>query len=128
MSRKVHFSPGAPEPIGPYSQAVEANGFIFLSGQIPVDPKTGFLIEGEVKDQTRMVMDNLASVLAAAGCSMKDLVMVTLYIKDMEEFPYVNEVYAGYFGDKPPARACIEVARLPKDVKVEASAVAAVPD
>jgi 2-iminobutanoate/2-iminopropanoate deaminase len=124
MSKKIYQSPGAPEPIGPYSQAVEAGGFIFLSGQIPVDPKTGKVVGDDASDQTRRVMDNLAAVLATAGCAMKDVIKVTLYIKDMDQFPAINEVYGEYFPSNPPARACVEVARLPKDVLVEADLVA----
>jgi 2-iminobutanoate/2-iminopropanoate deaminase len=128
MVKKIIFSPGAPEPIGPYSQAVEAGGFVYLSGQIPVDPATGGVVEGDVQAQTRQVMENLAGVLATAGCSMADVVKVTLFIRDMDEFPKINEVYGEYFKTDPPARACVEVSRLPKDVLVEAELVAKVPD
>ncbi len=128
MAKKIHFSPGAPEPIGPYSQAVEAAGLVYLSGQIPMDPATGEVVEGDVQAQTRQVMENLSAVLSTAGCSMADVVKVTLFIRDMDEFPKINEVYGEYFREDPPARACVEVSRLPKDVMVEAELVAKVPE
>ena len=105
MTKKIHISPGAPEPIGPYSQAVEAGDLIFLSGQIPADPQTGEVVEGDIQAQTRRVMDNLTAVLGTAGCAMKDVVKVTLYIRNMDDFPKINEVYGEYLKKDPPARA-----------------------
>ena len=127
MGKKIHCSGGAPEPIGPYSQAVEAGGMLFLSGQIPVDPATGDVVEGGVREQTRRVLENLTAVLSAAGCSVKDVVKVNLYITDMGDFPEINGVYEQYFREDPPARACVEVSGLPRGVMVEAELVAMPP-
>ena len=114
----------APKPIGPYSQAIEAGEMVFVSGQIPLDPKTGALLDGDVQDQTRLVMNNLKAVLLAAGCSMDQVAKTTIFVKDMNDFGKINEVYGEFFGDVAPARATVEVARLPKDVKVEIDCVA----
>ncbi len=114
----------APQAIGPYSQAVEANGFVFVSGQIALDPKTGALVEGDVKTQTRRVMENGKAILAATGCGMDKVVKTTIYLKNIGDFAAVNEVYGGYFPSDPPARATVEVSRLPKDVAVEIDFVA----
>lgn len=116
----------APKAIGPYSQAVLSNGFAFLSGQIPIDPATGLLIDGDIAAQTRRVLDNLKAVLEACGSSMGQVVKTTVYLKDMGEFAAMNEVYARYFPENPPARATVEAARLPKDVRVEIDCIAAV--
>lgn len=109
----------APKAIGPYSQAIEAGGFVFVSGQIPLDPKTGDVVTGDIRDQTRRVMENAGAILAAAGCRFPDVVKVTIYLKNMADFAAVNEVYGGYFPSEPPARATVEVSRLPKDVSLE---------
>jgi 2-iminobutanoate/2-iminopropanoate deaminase len=114
----------APKAIGPYSQAVTHNGLIFASGQIPLDPSTGQLIEGDVAAQTARVLDNLKAVLGAAGSSLEQVLKTTVYLKDMGEFPRMNEVYARYFPSGAPARATVEVARLPRDVRVEIDAIA----
>lgn len=114
----------APEAIGPYSQAVEANGFVFVSGQIPLDPKTGNIVTGGIREQTRRVMDNAQAILAAAGCGMSTVVKSTIYLKNIGDFADVNEIYGGYFPTDPPARATVEVSRLPKDVAVEMDFVA----
>jgi 2-iminobutanoate/2-iminopropanoate deaminase len=119
MSRKIIKTADAPQAIGPYSQAVEAGGFVFVSGQIPIDPKTGNVVQADIKGQTRQVMDNARAILASAGCSMARVVKVTIYIKNMNDFASVNEVYGGYFPVEPPARATVEVSRLPKDVSIE---------
>lgn len=113
----------APAAIGPYSQAVECGGWILCSGQIPLDPKTGELVEGDITVQTRQVLENLTAVLAAAGGSLADVARCTVYLKDMNDFPAVNEVYASFFGDPAPARSTVEVARLPKDALVEIDAM-----
>ena len=115
---------GAPRAIGPYSQAVEAGGFVFVSGQIPIDPETGAVLQGDVKEQARRVMENAKNILAAAGCGMADVVKTTLYLKNMNDFAAVNEVYGGYFPSDPPARAAVEVSRLPRDVAVEMDFIA----
>ncbi len=114
----------APAAIGPYSQAVIHNGLVFLSGQIPIDPVTNQLISGDIEAQTVQVLENLKAVLTAAGSSLEQVVKATVFIKDMDEFPRVNAVYARYFAANPPARATVEVARLPKDVLVEIDAIA----
>lgn len=114
----------APQAIGPYSQAVEAGGFVFVSGQIPIDPKTGNAVTGDIKDQTRTVMKNADAILSAAGCGMAQVVKTTIYLKNMADFAAVNEVYGGYFPADPPARATVEVSRLPKDVAIEMDFVA----
>jgi len=114
----------APQAIGPYSQAVKANGFIFASGQIPLDPGTMRIVEGGIEEQTGRVLDNLKAVLEAAGSSLDRVVKTTVYLADMGEFAAMNEIYARYFGATKPARATVEVARLPRDVKVEIDVVA----
>ena len=119
MGKKPVVTDDAPKAIGPYSQAVEAGGFVFVSGQIPIDPKTGTVVQSDIRTQTRQVMENARAILAAAGCSMKDVVKATIYLKNMSDFAQVNEVYGGYFPADPPARATVEVSRLPKDVSIE---------
>jgi len=114
----------APKAIGPYSQAVICNGLVFLSGQIPLDPATGQVIEGDITWQTERVLDNLKSVLEAAGSSLGQVVKTTVYLKDMEEFAKMNAVYARYFPHNPPARSTVEAARLPRDVRVEIDCIA----
>ncbi len=115
---------GAPAAIGPYSQAIISNGFAFLSGQIPLDPATGNLVEGGIEEQTVRVLENLKAVLEAAGSSLSMVVKTTVYLKDMGEFAKMNAVYAKYFEWNPPARATVEAARLPKDVLVEIDCIA----
>ena len=114
----------APQAIGPYSQAIKANGFIFASGQIPLDPATMRIVEGGIEEQTVRVLDNLKAVLEAAGSSLDRVVKTTVYLADMGEFAAMNEIYARYFGATKPARATVQVARLPRDVKVEIDVVA----
>ncbi|EXX78597.1 uncharacterized protein OCT59_018827 [Rhizophagus irregularis] len=116
----------APSAIGPYSQAIIANGFVYASGQIPVVPETGNIISDDVKEQTKQVIKNLTNVLEAANSSLSQVVKTTVFIKDMNDFSSVNEIYGECFGSSRPARACVEVSRLPKDVKVEIDAVALV--
>ncbi len=121
--RMVH-TDAAPRAIGPYAQAVVAQGFVFCSGQIPLDPATGEIVVGDVRAQTHRVMQNLAAVLAAAGTSLASTVKATVYLQDLNDFAAVNEVYGGYFTDHRPARATVEVSRLPRDVRVEIDLVA----
>jgi len=116
----------APKAIGPYSQAIVHNGLAFLSGQIPLDPETNQLVEGDIAVQTQRVLDNLKAVLEASGASLGSVLKTTVFLKDMSEFPKMNEVYARYFPDHPPARSTVEVARLPRDVRVEIDAIAVV--
>ena len=116
----------APAAIGPYSQAVVANNLVFCSGQIALDPKTGELVDGDVAQQTKRVMENLRAVLNAAGTGLDRALKMTVYLKDMGDFPVVNEIYGGFFPEgRAPARATVEVSRLPKDVLVEVDCVAA---
>ena len=114
----------APKAIGPYSQAVRAGGFLFVSGQVPLDPSTGQLVEGGIEAQTRRVMDNLAAVLAAAGASMANVVRSTIYLTDLADFVTVNEIYGSCFDAPAPARATVQVARLPRDARVEIDVIA----
>jgi 2-iminobutanoate/2-iminopropanoate deaminase len=117
----------APAAIGPYSQAVVANGFLFSAGQIALDPATGQVVSGDVAAQTERVMTNLTAVLRAAGVTWTDVVKTTVYLQDMKDFPVVNEVYARALGDARPARSTVQVAGLPKGVLVEIDLVAALP-
>ena len=126
MTRKTIATSSAPAAIGPYSQAVACapSEMVFCSGQISIDPATGELIDGDVVAQTEQCLKNLGEVLEAAGCSFADVVRTTVFLKDMGDFARVNEVYATRFSENPPARAAVEVARLPKDVAVEIDAIA----
>ena len=117
-------SPDAPEAIGPYSQAVRAGHLLFLSGQIPLDSATGMVVAGGTADQTRQVCENLGAILRAAGASFADVVKTTVYLSDLADFGAMNEVYARYFPPPSPARATIQAARLPRDVRVEIDAIA----
>ncbi len=114
----------APAAIGPYSQAIDAGDFVFLSGQVPIDPKTGELVQGDITVQTERVLDNLAAVLEAAGCSFGDVVKTTIYLIDLGDFQTVNATYAKRFTSAPPARATIQVSALPKGARVEIDAIA----
>jgi 2-iminobutanoate/2-iminopropanoate deaminase len=114
----------APKAIGPYSQAVIANGFVFVSGQIPLDPATGQIVAGGIAEQTARVFENMKNVLEAAGSSLEQAVKTTVYLKDMGDFAPMNEVYGRYFPANPPARATVEAARLPRDVRVEIDCIA----
>ena len=119
---------GAPKAVGPYSHAVKSGGLIFLSGQTPIDPDTGSLVEGDVQTQTRRCLENLAIVAAAAGASLADAVRCGIYVTDIATFKDVNAAYGDYFGDAPPARSTIGVASLPLGADVEIDAILAVPD
>ena len=121
---KILSTPHAPGAIGPYSQGVSSQGFLFLSGQIPLDPATGKMIEGDIAAQTERVLENLKAVLESGGSSLRQVVKTTVYLKDMNEFARMNEVYGRYFSENPPARATVEVARLPRDVRVEIDCIA----
>jgi len=113
----------APAAIGPYSQAIRAGEFLFVSGQIPLDPSTGRLVEGDVRAQARRVLENLAAIVAEAGVSFDRVVKTTVYLLDMNDFPALNEEYAKFFGTPAPARATVQVGRLPRDVRVEIDAI-----
>ena len=124
MDKKVISTTKAPGAIGPYSQAIEVNGFIFASGQIPIIPETGELAEG-IEDQTRQALKNVKGIMEAAGLTMANIVKTTVFIKDMNYFGKVNDVYKEFFEGDYPARSCVEAARLPKDVLVEVEVIAA---
>ena len=117
-------SPDAPATIGPYSQAIASGDLVFLSGQIPLDPKTGVLVEGSIAAQTERVLDNLGAVLAAAGCTFANVVKTTIYLVDLADFAAVNETYAKRFPTVPPARATVQVTAIPKGARVEIDAIA----
>lgn len=123
-AKEIISTPNAPAAIGPYSQAVRWNGLLFCSGQIPLDPATGELVEGGVTKQTSRVLDNLKAVLEASGSSLGQVLKTTVFMKDLSEFAAMNEVYSHYFGENPPARATVEASRLPRDVRVEIECVA----
>lgn len=114
----------APHAIGPYSQAIVAEGLIFTAGQIPLDPKSGELVGGDIGEQTRRVLENLSAILEASGASLRTVVKTTVFLADMGEFAAMNEVYATYFGEHKPARSTVQAARLPRDVKIEIDAIA----
>ena len=122
--REIVKTEGAPAAIGPYSQAVRAGGFVFASGQIPLDPATGQFVEGGVREQTEQVLRNLAAVLEAAGTGLDRVVKTTVFLADMDDFAAMNEVYGQYFAADPPARATVQAARLPRDARVEIEVVA----
>ncbi|KAI9309629.1 endoribonuclease L-PSP [Cunninghamella echinulata] len=114
----------APAALGPYSQAIKVNGFVYTSGQIPLDPATGQIVEGGIAAQTRQTLKNLEAVLKASGSDVNKVIKTTVFIKNMDDFVNINEVYAQVFSTHQPARSCVEVARLPKDVLIEIEAVA----
>ena len=124
--KEIVITDSAPQAIGPYSQAVISHGFAFLSGQIPLDPATGKIVEGDIARQTTVVLENLKAVLEAAGSSLEHVVKTTVYLKDMDEFAKMNEIYATFFTSDAPARATVEAARLPRDVRVEIDCIAEV--
>jgi 2-iminobutanoate/2-iminopropanoate deaminase len=126
FTRDVISTPNAPKAIGPYSQAIKANGFVFISGQVALDPATGNLIAGGIEQQTEQVLKNLAAILQASGSSWEKVVKTTVFLKNMSEFAQMNEVYGKTFKNAPPARSTVEVARLPKDVSVEIDVIALV--
>jgi len=126
MKHQVIHTDKAPKAIGPYSQAVKAGNMLFVSGQVPFVPETMEIVEGDVKAQTAQSLKNVQAILAEAGLDFSHVVKSTVFIKDMNEFAAINEVYAEYFGENKPARACVEVARLPKDVKVEIEVIAVI--
>ncbi len=124
MDRKIIRAEGAPAPIGPYSQAIEAAGFLFCSGQIPLDPKTGVLIQGDMVAQTKRILDNFDAVLKAAGSSLSNTVKLTVYLTQLGDFDALNKVLAEKFPDAPPARAVVQVSALPKGASVEMDLIA----
>lgn len=123
MRAKVETSQ-APQAVGPYSQAIKANGFLFISGQIALDPKTGLMTATDIIGQTHQVMENIGAILSAEGLTFADLVKTTIFLTDLGDFQQINEVYASYFQSDPPARSTVQVAALPKGAKVEIEAIA----
>jgi 2-iminobutanoate/2-iminopropanoate deaminase len=124
MAKEVVYSANAPEPIGPYSQAIKAGNMLFISGQVAIQKPSGNVITDNIVDESHQVMKNLYEVLKAGGMDFSNVVKSTIFLKDMNSFPTVNEVYGSYFKDQPPARETVEVSRLPKDVNVEISCIA----
>jgi 2-iminobutanoate/2-iminopropanoate deaminase len=124
VRREIIKTADAPAAIGPYSQGVKVGNMLFCSGQIPIDPQTNQIVTGDIEAQTRRVLDNLGAVLKAAGMSFSDVVRATVFLADMNDYAKMNGVYAEYFGESPPARCAVEVARVPKDVGVEIAVVA----
>jgi 2-iminobutanoate/2-iminopropanoate deaminase len=124
VSTRIVSADSAPAAIGPYSQAIIAGGFLYTAGQIPIDPATGQVVEGDIVPQAKRVLQNLEAVLAAAGASWKDVVKTTVFLQDMADFPRLNEVYAAAMGDARPARSTVQVAGLPRGVRVEIELVA----
>ncbi len=124
MNKKVISTKTAPQAIGPYSQAIQAGAFLFVSGQIAIDPATGSVETGDIRSQTRRVMENIKAILTASGTSLDALVKTTIFLKSMADFSTMNEVYGSYFQNHPPARATVEVSALPKGVAIEIDAVA----
>ncbi|GAA0862409.1 Enamine/imine deaminase [uncultured Clostridium sp.] len=125
MKQVIH-TEKAPKAIGPYSQAIKNGNMVFVSGQVPFNPETMEVVEGGAKEQAARSLESLKEILAASGASFNDVVKTTVFISDMNDFAEINEVYASYFGENKPARSCVEVARLPRDVKVEIEAIAIV--
>lgn len=124
MKKEAIFSEKAPRPIGPYSQAIKIDNWLFLSGQIPIVPQTNEVLAGDIKEQTRQVLENIQAVLSANGATLKDIIKTTVYLTDLAEFSAMNEVYSSYFSAPYPARTTVQVANLPKGVKIEIDAIA----
>lgn len=124
MGKLIHQTEKAPAPVGPYSQAVEINGFVYCSGQISLDADSGELILGDVQTQTKKVMENVGEVLKACGLGYEHIIKTMIFVKNMADFGAMNEVYASYFKDQPPARSCVEASALPKGVDVEIEVIA----
>ena len=126
MGKKVIQTNKAPQAIGPYSQAIQAGNFLFLSGQIPLDQNTGELVKGDIGQQTQRVLENIKGVLESQGLGMENVVKVTIFLKDIANFSQVNEVYATYFASSPPARSTVEVSNLPRNAEIEIEAIAVI--
>jgi len=123
-SKKVILTDKAPSPVGPYSQAIQAGQFLYVAGQVPLNPETKEIIQGDIQKATKQVMENIKAIVEEAGYSMKDIVRCRVYLKNMDDFGKMNEIYGTYFPEEPPARVAFEAARLPLDVDVEISATA----
>lgn len=124
MSKQVIHTPNAPAAVGPYSQAISANGLLFTAGQIAIDPSVGKVVEGDIRAQTRQVLTNIRALLEAAGTSLERVVKTTVFLKNMDDFSAMNEVYGEFFPSNPPARSTVQVAKLPLDVLVEIETIA----
>ena len=124
MNKEIITTPDAPKPVGAYSQAVKSGDFLFISGQIPLDPETGEIIRGDFKEQTRRVLKNIMAILDASGMSAENVVKTNVYMTDLANFSIVNEVYAEFFKSDPPARAAVEVSKLPLNVEIEIECIA----
>ncbi|MEQ8684730.1 MAG: RidA family protein [Imperialibacter sp.] len=124
--KKIVYTKSAPAPIGPYSQAVRYGNLVLVSGQVAINPATGQFESGDIKSQTKLVMENLKAILSEEGLSFAEVLKCSIFIKDMNDFPVINEIYGGYFKSEPPARETVEVARLPKDALVEISLIAGI--
>lgn len=122
--KEIINAPGAPQAAGPYSPGIRHKGFVFVSGQVPLDPSTGQLVTGSIEEQTARVIENVQAVLAGAGLALGDVVKTTVFLKNMEHFARMNETYGRFFQPNPPARTTVEVARLPRDVQIEIEAIA----
>ncbi|UCH79884.1 MAG: RidA family protein [Nitrospiraceae bacterium] len=127
IHKRIFMTENAPAPVGPYSQAVIHNGLIYISGQIPLDPQSGELVRGTIEDETEAALNNLRSIIEDAGSTLEDVLRVSCFLADMEDFPRFNAVYARYFSNNPPARSTIQAAKLPLDVQVELDAIVALP-
>ena len=126
MQKEIISTKDAPQAIGPYSQAVRFNNLIFVSGQIPIDPETGEIMKGNIKEQTKQILKNLNNILAAGGSSLDNVLRTTIFLADLENYTVVNETYAQYFSDLPPARSTVQVAKLPMDAQIEIDAIACI--
>lgn len=125
MEKKIIYTNKAPKPVGPYNQAIEKNGMLYVSGQIPINPETGEIIHASVEEETTLAMNNLLEIIKEAQYSVEDIVKTTIFVKDLSNFAVVNSIYGSFFNEETaPARECVEVARLPKDVQVEISCIA----
>lgn len=124
MQKTVISTNNSPAAIGPYSQAIRFNELVFVSGQIPIDPESGKVIKGNIKEQTKQVLENLKNILQAGGSSLQNVLRTTIFLSDMDDYAMVNETYAQYFESSPPARSTVQVSRLPKDVHIEIDAIA----
>ena len=126
MQKEIISTKDAPQAIGPYSQAIRFGNLIFASGQIPIEPETGKILKGDIKGQTKLILENLNNVLAASGSSLDNVLRTTIFLTDLESYPVVNETYAQYFNDLPPARSTVQVAKLPMDAQIEIDAIACI--
>jgi 2-iminobutanoate/2-iminopropanoate deaminase len=126
MQKEIISTKDAPQAIGPYSQAIRFGNLIFASGQIPIEPETGKILKGDIKGQTKLILENLNNVLAAGGSSLDNVLRTTIFLTDLEDYPAVNETYAQYFNDLPPARSTVQVEKLPMDAQIEIDAIACI--